>query len=416
MNISCRSNEDALKVVFVGSCRQTFSHRLGPIQGCLKFGDYFEKSAPPSKTLLDELFQITSPEGFQKQLWALTGNEKQRIELVKALTKDPHQAFLLRDRFIERLGGGDIGKKRFKSWYLDEERGYKAAFKEFLIDLYQRGDLDNFIRFQPNWEPKRLLECAPPEKFRLGKLPAMFGSEKDYQRVISKLKKLILKKERWAKIKGYPERTRSHMNKGDTTPFRLKTPDKTFIIRSLGAGYSSPTKFIFSVCDEETRQTLVIKMDPEFPKNKKPEAVFDGDTVALNALIDFYAQENGSEIPAKLYFYDYQNNAAIYEYVERSLDQKALEQYKTNEDWNHLLLKDLNAIGLYWNNTPLQKDGIHCNVYFDSSEKPRSIDSGHFSFMDIWKPLTVGLTRMLPNHTFWRSYAEEQYLLKHKIS
>lgn len=312
----------------------------------------------------------------------LMNSEESRECFFDELTGDPTKSQENVELLQKKLGGIE----NFTAWYMSKN-GYIENYEKYLNTKYEKAkNIDELLKIQPNWgywafERKQvdvenlsgdIDELMRDRKinFFFGKLPKDFGNKSDFDYICNDLK---------------------HCKFGIKDKI-VKSGKYSFIVDQLSGGDKS-SKNIYKL-KTERGNNYIVKMDRFYPEDMlsslfnhyysriaKEAKMLRGDSVYLDACIDRYLELNGVNSTAKLLYYDFENNASIYEYIdceelELQNDNKNIEQYEANQ-----LFKDINAAGIYLNDI-----GLTYNCYKDKNGAYRVIDVGHSEYIDILKP------------------------------
>ena len=308
-------------------------------------------------------------------------SEKHRDAFIEDLIKEPAKSKEVVSILVNKLGG----QENFLRWYLGKD-GYVKSYDRYLKDKVENAtSISELVKLQPNWgywalerkycslqgytskesQDKKMRDMEA--NFTFGTLPAGFGDSSDFRKLISQLKSAD-----WMCNESF------------------YVYDDYYHVEQLEGGDLS-SKNIYKVT--KNGKPYIIKMDRFYPeekvyssnaynkRNMREGRLLRGDSVYLDACIDYYLQQNGCESNAKLLYYDFQNNASLYEYVdaEEIKSSKTLDmvgQVEANK-----LFKDINDLGVYLNDI-----GLSFNCYRDKNGKLKLVDVGHGEFVDLLKP------------------------------
>ncbi len=321
------------------------------------------------------------PEVVQYFLNSVLKEPKTRNVFIEEVTKEPEKSQEI-VRFLQQQLGGP---RKFLNWYLGEN-GYVHNYEKYLKEKYEKAtSIKELLKIQPNWgywalEQKTLSSkgyrnhedfCLKKidTNFNFGELPQNIEDKATFNELIEEIKDLPF----FAKNK------------------LIEIEDKEFIVSQLSGGDMS-YKNIYKVTDEDG-DAFIVKLDrfpiedalknhinPYYPRTAKESKLLRGDSVYLDACIDYYLQLNGSKSHAQLLYYDFNKNAAIYEYIDcKEINETQLgilEQLEANR-----LLPDINKLGVY-----LTDIGTTFNCYKDTQDNYRVIDVGHAEYIDLLKP------------------------------
>ena len=119
------------------------------------------------------------------------------------------------------------------------------------------------------------------------------------------------------------------------------------------------------------------------------------DSLYLDACMSKYLELNGCKCIPKLYYYDYKENAALYEYVEGK-SEDLFQKGELNDEQEPLtcsraLYKELADLGVFINDRSLR------NILKDYDDNEKLIDLGHADFIMPFKPAVKDYQIELPN-------------------
>lgn len=328
-------------------------------------------------------------EDIKNFLFSTLKGEDTRNSFIKEITKDPRQSKNIVKLLTTKLGG----KVNFLKWYFAED-GYVENYEKYLESRYTNlSTIDDLIKIQPNWgywalERKKCrldglgynednLMRDQKVDFDFGTVPSLFKNKEKFTQLVESLK---------------------------TFPFGEQNASKwlgdTYVIVSQLKGGDKSAKNIYKVTDPNNRERkYIIKMDRFYPEDitssnpykscsAKEAKLIKGDSIYTDACLDYYLQLNGCNDNAKLLYYNFAKNAAIYEYIDGS----ETNQTKRNEEFIEQLLAnnlfpDVNNLGIYLNDI-----GPSFNCCKDKSGNMRIIDIGHAEYLDLLKPGSKNLT------------------------
>lgn len=314
----------------------------------------------------------------------ILNNDKTRNAFIEEVTISPQKSQAIVKFLQNKLGGTN----NFLTWYLGEN-GYVVNYEKYLQDKYkQANSIDELLKIQPNWgywalERKQLeLDGLKNHEetymrdqrinFNFGTLPDGITDKDNFDELITRLKNL---------------------------PFGFKNKDlniyeDSFKVSQLSGGDKSAKNIYKIVCNDNPEKKFIIKMDRFHPEDKlehynnpyvsrfaKESKLLRGDSVYLDACLDYYLQLNGSKSNAKLLYYDFKKNAAIYEYIDGIEINETSKTDLLDAMQANRLLSDINELGVYLNDISLSY-----NCYKDKNGGYRVIDIGHAEFIDLLKP------------------------------
>ena len=327
--------------------------------------------------------------------------KKQIPPLAQLAKKDP-------DRFIEKImyGQEDLkqiskelisayGLEDFLKWYLSD-KGYYGAYEKYVETFFKRAkNIDELLKFMPNWSPWKLEEkywsydrpfynYAPrktvekfykkdndmirEQPFTIGKLPAWYFENGTYYDLVSKIR---------------TDNIENSIVSVNCTPFEIK---------KLKGGELNDKNIYLLTC---YGQKYILKTDRSYAEDNDSVWMYDKKTIKknkvlmadsnfTNACISKYLELNGCKNIPKLYFYDYKTDTALYEYVEDAkgdLYQKGLIDTEYNDlNFSNNVVKNLREKGIYLNDTALK------NFFKEANGTEKIIDLGHANFIMPFKP------------------------------
>lgn len=323
------------------------------------------------------------PEDVKDFLISTLKNERTRDKFITELTKNPEQSKNIVSLLTQKLGG----KSNFLKWYFAAD-GYAHNYEHFLKNKYREAkSIDELLKFQPNWgywalERKQCqldgnsyredeLMRDQLINFNFGKLPQQIKNKYSFNKIISTLKKSDF----------------------GARNLYISTTSGGFYATQLDGGDKS-AKNIYKLQHGATGKTFIIKTDRFYPEDilaeqdnpyysriTKEAKLIRGDAVYLDACLDYYLQLNGCNDNAKLLYYDFKNNAAIYEYIDGvELNKKEKYGLAGQIEANTFFPKITN-LGIYLNDI-----GTTFNCYKDKQGNYKIIDIGHAEYLDILKP------------------------------
>ncbi|MBQ3641661.1 hypothetical protein II906_07045 [bacterium] len=326
---------------------------------------------------------------------AMSSKEK-ADEFISAVTKNPKQSADISTALNKKLGGTE----NFLEWYYAKD-GYVKRYEDYLKSKYISASTPaDLLKIQPNWgywaiERKIAQKQGYSQRqqddlmsrgeinFEFGKLPEAFVDKLTFSQLISEIKALPFN----------PQNVIISCYYG-----------KKYNVTQLPGGDLS-AKNIYKITDSKSGKSFILKIDRFYPEDivkENSENPYDsriikegkhtrGDSVYLNACIDYYLQLNGCHKTADLLYYNFSQNAAIYEYIEdnaNSQNKSSLSpQIKTNKEFS-----ELNDFGIFLNDV-----GQTTNYKKDKDGKLRIIDIGHAEYIDLLKPGARLLTIELNN-------------------
>lgn len=210
---------------------------------------------------------------------------------------------------------------------------YKEAHELYTKKLYREAQsLEELIKVRPDWAPDKIVAKYQSlhglDPVKLGKIPKTMGSKKCFNMIAGHLYK-------YATENAYSDE-----------PFEippLRAGNRTYTFKPVTKGRTAKLPVITT--DDRGRKYM-IKIDPsgiEGPLNFQL-----ADSVALQAVIDYYLTANNCDNAAKLLYFDEQYNTALYEYVDgesNSLD------FSTENSTLDTIIPDFYKLGMTFTDT-----------------------------------------------------------------
>ncbi len=326
----------------------------------------------------------------QSGLYALTNDDDSAREFIKKLMAEPEK---LNEKAQELIS--KYGLKAFVQWYISPN-GYYGQYEKYMYKFYNEAkSIDELLKFAPNWSPWKLerkqWELSHPEyadyrekyrndvyfsqldtrrefNFTIGSLPDIFYSKSDFTKIVDMIKtREILDEE--VRI-NYREYKLTRLKGGELN-------DK-FIYLIERDGEKAILKLDrMNVEDSETvnGRELSIFEKKVIRKNK----LLAPDSVYSNACISKYLELNGCTNLPKVYYYDYESNAGVFEYIEDKEGDK-FQHGEIDEEYSGLketnkALSTINKLGIFINDTAEK------NILTDKNGEDKVIDFGHSNFI-----------------------------------
>ena len=312
-------------------------------------------------------------------------NDYTRKSFFDEITNKPAKSGEIVKTLVKKLGG----KIGFLRWYLGKD-GYVRNYERYLKDRYRNAtSISELIKIQPNWgywalerkqcdlngyhtEEEQNIKMRKQEaNFTFGELPSGFDDKYTFSSLVKRIE-----------IEGWIDYGRK---------FNAYVYGDTFQVEHLPGGDLS-AKNIYKITVKG--KNYILKTDRFHPENNVIEStggydkrslkegrLLKGDSVYLDACIDYYLQQHGSSKNAALLYYDFNSNASLYEYVDaneiKGVESLGLiDQLEANSKF-----KEINKLGIYLNDI-----GMDFNCYQDKNGNIRLVDVGHAEYMDILKP------------------------------
>lgn len=295
---------------------------------------------------------------FSKILLEITKDDNISDKFIKAITKDPRKSQEIVKTIVNKLGGS----KQYVSWLI-HPKGYVEAYKKFLTNVYEKANnIEELLALQPNWTlwalKNKYKEANPNSNFILGTVPNEFGGGDAFYQLLDTLK--------------HYQGGRQEIN--------------SYTIEPLSNGLSDKKSFKITF----NNKAYVLKIDnnpnhafeSEYNKENK---TLKSDSVMINSVIDFYLNKHNCQNSPKFLFYDYYNNASLYEFSEGKVaNDEDMHKIKQN-------LQDYYQLGIIYND--LQPSNFITNINGSFT----AIDTGESVFIDSLRPGSPNLTYNLPN-------------------
>lgn len=297
-------------------------------------------------------------------------------ELIKDLTEDPRTSS---SRFNKLTNGVDDDY----NWRFVK---YPAEFKKFTEQQLERaGSLEELIQFRPDWNGatlrKKYAELHPGRKIELGQPPEELGGKEGFEQIARHLADTLKSQKDKVFSKNYE-------------PEDLRVNGQTLKFKALTNGKTGKVPFIVEM---ENGKQFVIKIQPNFYHGN-----FDSfescDSVALSAMIDFYLTLNHCENSPKIYYYNEDHNASVYEFVPKQSDGGKLNSTLRHYGSLKSYITDFEALGMQFNDT-LGSDNMHYN-----NGRYVVIDNGHCTFNNSAKPAIREYHQDLPNNLWMNCF------------
>lgn len=327
-----------------------------------------------------------TPEKVNDFLLNTLRDEESRDKFISEITENPEKSKEITSVLVEKLGGKD----NFLKWYLHED-GYVKSYEGFLEKKYDNAEsIEELLKFQPNWGYWALerKQCALDGKsllcdelmrdqainFSFGELPLEIKSRADFIEIVYNLK---------------------NSKFGDKSIFiNTSYPNYSYFYASQLEGGDRSAKNIYLLTDMESDKKYIVKTDRFYPEDNlkgdtnpyysrlaKELKLIRGDSVYLDACLDYYLQLNGCDDNAKLIYYDFASDVAIYEYIDCEEINKEKKHSLAEPIEANKLFPKINSLGVFLNDI-----GLSFNSYIDKSGKYKTVDVGHAEYLDVLKP------------------------------
>ncbi len=294
-----------------------------------------------------------------------------------------------------------------KKWPVWQKK-YNESYNAFIHQKWEKAKrAEDVLRIIPNFSP-----WAMKDRFgtiTLGKVPVAFGEEKDYLKLLEKIRasKVVQEYKRIKSLennlkefaKFYPEikkidwfdmteKTRflsKLLHQVTAIPFTVQNAHRKYVVRFLCNPFSC--KMVFEVVAEKQKYILKMAVNPVLDissDDKRKEAenqAIRADSPYSNALMEFYLKLNKCPHVCDIQYYTSACEAVLYK------EEKGIPFISPHKKWdfcelNTKLLKDMNRLGIYINDVSL------ANFIVASNGVLKVIDIGHASFAN---PMTQGI-------------------------
>jgi len=328
-----------------------------------------------------------SPTYISEFLNTVTANPDSSKKFIAEITSDPKESKSIIRTLCRKLGS----EKNYLNWFYGSG-GYYDAYKPYLQDYFEKANsVEDLLKFSPNWGFWRLEEkywmqnnpyqsknLTPEEReiavnkarhenkvipFTIGKLPEEFGDRENFAKLVKKLDYGTN-----GTVSVYPKEFKvSQFSGGDKNYkniFLVTAGNKDFIVKA----------------DRFTAENIIKQQTDSYYDYRtcKENKLLRGDSIFLDACMDFYLNANNSKNAPKIHFYDFDTNSSIYECV-KGRPYKEGDGFINIVDLNNKLL-DVNSLGVICNDTAYgnYRQGEDGNI--------KIIDIGHSSYIDGLKP------------------------------
>jgi len=293
-----------------------------------------------------------NPLNFKKLMFKITADECLSEKFILEMINNPKNS-KENIRILNEKIGGD---KQLFEWMF-APTGYQEAYSKYIVKLYEKSTSpDELIKYSPNWNVWKFKEKFGSD-FTIGKLPKAFGEIDDYRNIFHK----ALVTDKHKSIQGIKFGEYIGGGLSGKAVRKLEADGKKYILKFQGSDLSHSNEDL------------------------KDIASMHSDSTFLNAQLDRYLHLNGYQQNAKLIFFDYKTNSALYEMSEGDIPQNIDNIIDVNKQ-----LGDLNKYGVYYND-------INTGNFLINNGKISFIDSGESSFADFFKPGISGFHFELPN-------------------
>lgn len=293
-------------------------------------------------------------------------------DFIKELTNNPRDSLKKQDDIRALLPQNDIYK-----WKQDV---YLNAYSSFTEKFFNEANsIDELIKHRPDWTGNKLRNkfqsLHPGEVFKFGKIPTDFIDKETFNQLLKQIYETVNKQAYKVFSKEY-EFNAININGNE------------FKVKPLTGGASSKIPLLVTT---PSQKKYVLKINPDkYPDHVDPIDV--ADSIILQAIIDYYLTLNNCQNAAKMYYYEKHFNVAVYEYVEKDLDQSQVQGAEKISGNFVRKMKDLKALGITFNDT------IGDNNVLVNKGNLVVVDSGHCTFEEFLKPVIWGYHKDLPNN------------------
>lgn len=296
-----------------------------------------------------------NPKNFKILMFRITSDEKLSERFINEMVANPKNS-KENTRILNKKIGGD---KELLEWMLIP-KGYQEAYYKHTHNFFKAANHpDVLIKRSPNWNIWKMKEKFGSD-FTIGEPPQAFNGTDNYRNVFYKA-----------------------LHTGNVN----QNIDGIQFGTYIGGGASG--KAVRKLEADGKKYILKYQASDTMHSNQdlKDVASMHSDSTFLNAQLDRYLDLNGYKQGAKLKFFDYKTNSALYEMSEGVNPKR--EEFYSIVDVNKKL-KDLNEYGVYYND-------VNAGNFLINDGKISFIDSGEASFVDFFKPGVSGHHFTLPN-------------------
>lgn len=286
------------------------------------------------------------------------------VEFVRELVKNPAN--------IQAKMNEYTSKSTFQAYMRWLTGPYQKAYADYTEQFYKEAkSVEELLTARPDWSPEKIIEkhkqLHGERPVRIGKIPKDLGSKKTFDKLVNYLY-------RYAVDKAYCE------DNFEIPPITIGK--KTFSFKPVLKGKTAKLPIVTT---DNKGNRFMIKIDPSGMSG--PLNFQLADSVALQAVIDYYLTANNCNNIAKLFYFDENYNAAIYEYIEA--DEKNLN-FENPKNRLENILPDFYSLGMVFTDT-IGEDNI-----FRKGDKHIIVDTGYSSFECFSRPYINGYHWVLP--------------------
>ena len=326
-------------------------------------------------------------------------DEKLSQDFVAFITQNPRL-----NKTVYRALSTIFSPSKWRVW----QKKYSEAYDTFIHQKWKRAKrVEDVLKVIPNFSPWALKDRFGT--ITLGKVPADFGVEKDYLKLLEKIRasKVVQEYKRIKALENnlkefavfYPEikkidwfdmteKTRflsKLLHQVTATPFTIQNAHRKYVVRFLCNPFSC--KMVFEVCSEKRKYILKMAVNPvmeiltDDQRKEAENQAIRADSPYSNALMEFYLKLNKCPHVCDIQYYTSSCEAVLYK------EEKGIPFISPHKKWdfydlNTKLLKDMNRLGIYINDVSL------ANFIVASNGVLKVIDIGHASFAN---PMTQGI-------------------------
>lgn len=317
-------------------------------------------------------------------------NKKKSEDFVKKIMDNPEKLKQVSRDLIKQYG-----LENFLKWYLSDD-GYYGAYEKYVDDLYKNAEsIDELLKFMPNWSPWKLeekfwqlnnsaytyiskgyaemlykneVDSKREQPFTIGTLPLSYFTPEILEKIVHRIRTENINNDELYVDNCYFKVTRLKGGElNDKLIYKINRFGKDFILK-MDRSYAEDNDAVWMYDKKVIKKNKVLAADSNY----------------TNACISRYLELNGCKNIPKLLFYDYKNDAALYEYVE-DVKGDLFQQGKMDTEYSDLnlsncVIDNLREKGIYLNDTALK------NFFVEKDGTEKIIDLGHANFIMPFKP------------------------------
>ena len=322
-----------------------------------------------------------SPAELYAFLCHLTSYPEYREKFVQELSGNQRIGNELKELLINKLGDNKKAEKYFNTWFNDEKYGYRGAYKVYYDKFWNNAsDLLEIIKQSPNINPDALQTKAKDLGVNcvLGNIPKDFSTENDFHLIMNSLRKLSIDISK--------KNTKNY--KINDNWFELNINGQKYYTERIDKGHSTKEKYKIKLAKPNSK-TYIIKFFPYNIKGNSEKSIqirdsqmLRADSPYMNAMVDFYLKENGCKNSAEIKYFDYEEQAVLYEMTNgKNPSIEFSNAYNFN---NENKLKDISDLGIIIN------DIYYTNLIETKDGTIKLIDSGHANYNSLFRPMVIG--------------------------